>query len=144
MRRIARRAVLGTLVLAGCGSVVPPTMPTFATRVETTAQGRNVAFTVTPWPLDSTVAFLCVDKPGAEFTFDHPVPAASARCVPLDAKTNDDRLVATFNRAALTPDQVGQFRLMAPAYLAVAGKRAPFSGSTILTVVVVTPSAAPG
>ena len=131
-------------MLAGCGSVVPPTMPTFATNVETIAQGRNFAFSVTPWPLDATVAFLCADKPGAEFTFDHPVPAASAHCVPLDTATIDDRLVATFNRDSLTPDQAGQFRLMSPAHLAVAGKRALFSGSTVLTVIFIPPSAAPG
>jgi hypothetical protein len=135
-------AVLGGLLFAGCGSVVAPTLPTLppiATSVSTSVGGGKVSMTVTPWPLDATVAFLCVDKPGNEFTVDHPVPAAVAQCVPADVSTGGDRLVAS-----LATDRMGGFRPARPMYLAVAGSRGPIAISTVLTVVLLPPSAAPG
>ena len=83
-------------------------------------------------------SFLCVDKPGKEFTVAHPVPAA-AQCVPVDVSTSNDRLTAS-----LGTERLAAFRVTRPAYLAVAGARGPISAATVLTVVLLAPSAGPG
>jgi hypothetical protein len=95
--------------------------------------------TVTPWPLDTTVAFLCVGRPGTEFTADQPVPAAVAQCVALDVSTAGDRLVASLG----TDKMAGVFRVARPAYLAIAGSRGPISTATVLMVSLLPPSPAP-
>lgn len=134
--------ILGGLVLAGCDSIVAPTLPTLppiATSVSASVSGGRINITVTPWPLDATVAFLCVDKPGKEFSVDHPVPAAVAQCIPLDVSATGDRLVASVGH-----DKLAGFLLTRPAYLAVAGSRGPISTSTVLTILLLAPSASPG
>jgi hypothetical protein len=137
MSRLRRLAALGgLLVLVGCDTTVVPTLPAFATSVTAASQGRHMVFTVSPWPLDSTVAFLCSKKPGAEFTAGNPKPAASARCVPLETATSGDVLTAQFAAESLAPDVVGELgRSGPPWYLAVSGARGPFSAATVLTVV---------
>ncbi len=137
MRRPPRLVALaGALVLVGCGTTVVPTLPTFATSVTAAFHGSNMVFTVSPWPLDSTVAFLCSKQPGAEFTVENPKPAASAGCVPLETTTSGDVLSARFAAESLAPDVVGALgRSGPPWYLAVSGARGPFSAATVLTVV---------
>jgi hypothetical protein len=144
MRPLGRAlAATALLALAGCGSVVPtvpavPSLPPIGTTVSASVANGKVLFIVTPWPLDSTAAFLCVDKPGAEFTVDHPVPAAVAQCVSLDVSTAGDRLTAS-----LGTDRMGGFRAARPVYLAVAGSRGPISTATVLTVSLLPPSPGP-
>ena len=129
-------ALAGALVLVGCASPVVPTLPAFATSVTAAFQGRNMVFTVSPWPLDSTVAFLCSKQPGAEFTVENPKPAASAGCVPLETTTSGDVLSARFAAESLAPDVVGELgRTGPPWFLAVSGARGPFSVATVLTLV---------
>jgi hypothetical protein len=137
MARLRRLAALGgLLVLIGCDTTVVPTLPAFATSVSAGFHGRNMEFTVSPWPLDSTVAFLCSKQPGAEFTVENPKPAASAGCVPLETTTNGDVLTAQFAAESLAPEVVGELsRSGPPWYLAVSGARGPFSAATVLTVV---------
>jgi hypothetical protein len=129
-------ALAGALLFVACASPVVPTLPAFATSVTAAFQGRNMVFTVSPWPLDSTVAFLCSKQPGAEFTVENPKPAASAGCVPLDTATSGDVLTALFAAESLAPEVVGELaRSGPPWYLAVSGVRGPFSAATVLTVV---------
>lgn len=95
-----------------------------------------MVFTVSPWPLDSTVAFLCSEQPGSEFTVENPKPAASAGCVPLETTTSGDVLSAQFAAESLAPEIVGELgRTGPPWFLAVSGARGPFSAATVLTVV---------
>jgi hypothetical protein len=137
MSRLPRLAVLaGLLVIVACGNTVVPTLPAFATSFTAASQGRHMVFTVSPWPLDKTVAFLCSKQPGAEFTVENPEPAASAGCVPLETTTSGDVLSAQFAAESLAPDIVGELgRSGPPWYLAVSGARGPFSAATVLTVV---------
>lgn len=124
------------LAIGGCGTTVAPTLPAFATSYTAAFQGRNMVFTVSPWPLDSTVAFVCSKQPGAEFTVENPEPAASAGCVPLETTTSGDVLSAQFAAETLAPDVVGDLgRSGPPWYLAVSGARGPFSAATVLTVI---------
>jgi hypothetical protein len=134
-------ATCAALLVAGCGLIGPSAsagIPSFATAVETSFVGGQLALIVTPWPLDKSVAFLCVDKPGGEFTVAHPVPAASAQCVSMDVSTADDRLTAS-----LGADQQSGIRVTRPVFLAVAGSRGPLSAATVVTVVLLAPSRAP-
>ena len=124
------------LLVAACGTTVVPTMPTIATSVSAAFEGRNMVFTVRPWPLDGTVAFLCSRQPGAEFTVEHPTPDDSAGCAPLEATTSGDTLNARFAAESLQPDVVWELaRSGPPWFLAIAGARGPFSASTVLIVV---------
>lgn len=133
-RRLGYAALV--LAAAACNTTVVPTTPTIATSANAAFHGNNMVFTVSPWPLDKTVAFLCSNKPGDEFTVDSPKPAAAAGCVPLEATTNDDVLSATFSSEALDPAVVGDLaRSGPPWFLAVAGSRGPFGAATVLTVV---------
>src|SRR4026207_2221152 len=119
-------ALVGALVLVSCTTPVVPTLPTFATSVTAAFQGRNMVFTVSPWPLDSTVAFLCSKQPGSEFTVENPKPAASAGCVPLETTTSGDVRSAGFAAESLAPDIVGELgRTGPPWFLAVSGARGP-------------------
>jgi hypothetical protein len=132
------RLALAAFVLAaaGCNTTVVPTTPAFATSVNAAFQGNNMVFTVSPWPLDDTTAFLCSAKPGAEFTADSPKPAPAAGCVPLETTVSDDVLSARFSAESLDPAIVGDLtRSGPPWYLAAAGSRGPFSAATVLTVV---------
>ncbi len=111
-------------------------MPPIATSAQAAFQGRDMTFTVAPWPLDGSVAFLCLRKPGGEFSAQNPRPAPDAGCVPLDVESSGDRLTATFAAATLSPALAGEFGRSAPPwFLALAGERAPFAASTVLTVI---------
>ena len=131
----AALALTAALAVVGCGEPTVPDLSHVGDHVEVSSAGANTAFIVTPWPLDKTIAYLCVNQPGKEFTVANPIPAATARCVGLDAKTADDRLTATFDRSRLSPEMAGQFRSTAAVYLAVAGSRGPASLATVLTVI---------
>ncbi len=139
--RVVIAVALAGLVVAACGSVVPSTvstLPQIATSISTSIADRKLTIAVTPWPLDATVAFACVDKPGKEFTVDHPIPAAVAQCVPLDVTTAGDRLVASVGT-----DKLALLRPTRPLYVAVAGSRGSISTSTILTTAFPVVSPAP-
>ncbi len=136
MRPIARAALAGVLLLADCGSPVVPSLPQFATSVTQAFDGTAMVFSVSPWPLDGTVAFLCRRSPGAEFTIENPKPAEQAGCVPLEVSTNGDVLRARFDSSSLAPELAEQFDVSgAPWFLAVSGARGPFSAATVLTVI---------
>ncbi len=141
MRPIALGAGLAGLivVVVGCTATnIPtvPTMPPIATSVQAAFQGTTMVFTVSPWRLDATVAFLCRSKPGPEFTIDSPKPAAAAGCVPLESSTSGNVLQARFDALALAPGVADLFNDSGPPwFLAVSGKRDPFSAATTLTVI---------
>lgn len=95
-----------------------------------------MTFTVAPWPIDETVAFLCRARPGPEFTPDAPVPVDAAGCLPLEVSTASDTLVATFDAESLDPAIADELaRAGPPWFLAVAGSRGPFSTATVLEVI---------
>lgn len=133
-RRLRLAAVASLLALSAC-SPLEPTLPTVATSVNASFQGRNMTFTVTPWPLDSSTAFLCLRKPGSEFTFDRPRPAAAAACVPLASTFASDTLTLQLPAEALDPAVVGELaRSGPPWYLAMSGTRGNFSTAVVVPV----------
>jgi hypothetical protein len=111
-------------------------MPPVATSIQESVQGETRTYTVSPWPLDASTAFLCVRKPGPEFTVANPRPAAAAGCAPLHTTVSGDQLVAVFPPPDLDPIVGAEFeRSRPPWYLAVAGSRGPFSAAVVLTVI---------
>ena len=126
-------AVLG---VAGCLPTGLPTVPPLGTSVQAGFDGQAMVFTVSPWPLDDTVAFLCLRRPGAEFTGDNPHPGPAAGCVPIEASSNADALTARFDSRAIDPAAARQFAASRPPwYLAVSGRRGPLSAASVLTVI---------
>lgn len=124
------------LGLAGCLQTSLPTLPQLGTSVQAAFDGRVMVLTVSPWPLDNTVAFFCVRRPGAEFTGENPHPAPAAGCVPIEATSNGDALKARFDSGALDPAAARQFGASRPPwYLALSGRRGPLSAATVLTVI---------
>ena len=133
-RRLCLAAVASLLALTAC-SPLEPTPPAVATSVSASGQGRSMTFTVAPWPLDSSTAFLCLNDPGREFTVDRPVPGAAAGCVPLESTIARDTLTLTLPADSLDPDVAGELaRSGPPWYLAVSGSRVNFSTAVVVQV----------
>jgi hypothetical protein len=124
----------GILAVAGCDSSLVPSMPEVAGSVAESVEGTARIYTVSPWPLDNTAAFLCHERPGAEFTGDSPVPAEDAGCVPLDVTTARHTLRATFDSAKFGPEISAAFDVPGPWFLAIAGERGRFSAATVVEV----------
>lgn len=127
------------LGLGGCGQLVMPTattQPNIATSVTSRIDGRITLFTVSPWPLDGTVAFICRRIPGPEFTPDSPHPAAEAGCLPADVvDTSADSLRVRFDSSKLDPATARTFGRSGPWQLALAGRRGPLAVATSLTII---------
>jgi hypothetical protein len=134
-RRLCLAAVASLVAVAAC-SPVEPTLPTVATSVSASGQGRNMTFTVSPWPLDSSTAFLCLNEPGPEFTIERPIPGEAAGCVPLESSIAGETLTLRLPADSLDPDVVGELaRSGPPWYLAMSGTRGFFSTAVVVPVV---------
>jgi hypothetical protein len=137
VRRLAASIAISLgLQAAGCGQLPGVTVPVIATSVEQGFDGGAATFTVAPWPLDQTAAFLCLRKPGDEFTVQDPRPAAAAGCTPLEVATSGNRLTARMALEDVEPGLAAEFAgSTAPWYLAIAGSRGGVSAATVLTIV---------
>ena len=131
MRSIAVAGLL--LILTACGASVPDPN-SIANSVETGHEGTTLVATVTPWPLDSTVAFFCLRQPGSAFSVETPSPPAAAGCEKANVSTSGDKLTARFDPTTLDPDSAAAFAGQQQWFLAVAGSRGPISVATTLTV----------
>ena len=134
MARIASAPILVSIVLALSACGVLPQGSEIANSVELEWQGTAVIATVSPWPLDNPVAFVCLRQPDSSFTAAHPVPPESAGCAPAGVAATDGRLVAKFDPASLDPATAAAYAAQQQWFLAVAGSRGPVSLSTVLTV----------
>ncbi|HEY3335363.1 MAG TPA: hypothetical protein VGK16_09045 [Candidatus Limnocylindrales bacterium] len=126
-------AIAVALGVAGCG-LLPVDTRSIGTSVEQGVEDGITTFHVAPWPLDlaETVAYVCDDKPGPEFTVDTPVPRSEAGCVELQPDVAGGRL--TLQLALDGQDAASRARLessVSPWYLALRGRR----GATALTLV---------
>ena len=94
-------------------------------------------FSVTPWPLDDAVAYLCLRKP-VRFDVNDPRLRAADGCAALEADTNlsGNQLRATFSADELDGELAERFgQSRPPWFLAVYGARRPFALATVLTVI---------
>jgi hypothetical protein len=140
MRALALSVALAAGLVAGCSSLLrPAAVPAINPTLSQQNDARGMRFTLDPWPLDRAIVFLCLKQPGNEFSVEDPVPAAAARCTPLDVTSDGERVVAAFSLDAVAPELADDFANSAPPWwLAAAGSRGPTS-STIVTQIVVSP-----
>lgn len=135
MRLIASAAWIGGLVLtiAGCGSLIP-SPDDVAYNVELDHQESILIATVSPWPLDNSVAFFCLRHPGSAFSVENPTPPDAAGCTAADVVEDGDSLIAKFDPATLDPATAAAFAAQREWFLAVAGSRGPVSVATAISV----------
>jgi len=132
---LALAGVVATLAFAlgGC-SVVAPKANDIANTIEFEGHGTTTIATVSPWPLDKSVAFFCLRDPGNAFSVDTPTPPATAGCTPADVSTKDDRLTAKLDPTSLDPATAAAFAGQERWFIAVAGSRGPVAFATRFTV----------
>jgi hypothetical protein len=135
MRRWQLYWAAGVLAIAGCAPG-GPTLPALANNAEAAFDGEAMVLTVSPWPLDNTIAFLCLRRPGAEFTIENPRPAQAAGCVPIETSSNGGNLKARFDSRTINPAVAQQFAASrGPWFLALSGRRDALWAATVLTVI---------
>ena len=127
--------VVATLALAlgGC-SVVTPQANDIANSIEFEGRGTTTIATISPWPLDKSVAFFCLRDPGNAFSVDTPTPPAAAGCAPANVATNNDRLTAKLDPTSLDPATAAAFAGQEQWFIAVAGSRGPVAFASRFTV----------
>jgi hypothetical protein len=105
-----------------------------ANNIEFEGHGTTTVATVSPWPLDKSVAFFCLRDPGDAFSEEKPIPPAAAGCTPANVATNNDRLTAKIDPTSLDPATVAAFAGQKQWFIAVAGSRGPVAFATRFTV----------
>ena len=122
------------LMLVGC-MIADSNANDLANSVEFEGQGTTTVATVSPWPLDRSVAFFCLRDPGNAFSVDTPTPPAAAGCTPANVSMNNDRLTTKLDPTSLDPATVAAFGGQKQWFIAVAGSRGPVAFATRFTVV---------
>ncbi len=120
MRTLAVSVALTALLASGCGLLPHP--PEDAPTLTTTFDPRGATFTLDPWHDLDSVAFLCLHRPGAEFTTSHPLPAVGAQCQPIASTMGGSTFTARFDVDVLQPGLRDAFLSSGPPwFLAVTG-----------------------
>jgi hypothetical protein len=127
------------VILVGCRLAVPNAND-IANSIEFEGHGTTTVATVSPWPLDKSVAFFCLRDPGNAFSVDTPTPPAAAGCTPANVSTNNDRLTIELDPTSLDPATAAAFAGQKQWFIAVAGSRGPVALATRFTVVNPEPS----
>ena len=125
-------AALG-VILVGCGVSLPKSND-IANSIEFERQGASSVATISPWPLDRSVAFFCLRDPGDAFSVENPSPPAAAGCSAVNATTSGDRLIAKFDPTSLDPATAAAFAGQQKWFIAVAGSRGPVALATSFAV----------
>jgi hypothetical protein len=128
------------LVLVGCG-IVASNANDIANGVEFEGHGTATIATVSPWPLDTSIAFFCLRDPGNAFSVDNPSPPTAAGCTPANASTKNDELTAKLDPTSLDPATAVRFATQMQWFIAVAGSRGSVSLAT--SFVVINPAQSP-
>ena len=132
-RALAGVVAMLALAVGGCSAVTPKAND-IANTIEFEGQGTTTTATVSPWPLDKSVAFFCLRDPGNAFSVDTPTPPAAAGCTPADVSTKDNRLTAKLDPTSLDPATAAAFAGQERWFIAVAGSRGPVAFATRFTV----------
>lgn len=121
------------LAIAACNATTPNPQD-IGKSVTISRQGTSAVATISPWPLDNSIAFMCLKNPGAGFSVEALVPPAAAGCVPLGVTVAGDRLTATLDPAKIGLDKAAAFEAQDPWYIAFAGSRGPISVATSVLI----------
>jgi hypothetical protein len=133
MRTLAVGVAIAAGIAAGCGLLPPTPDPMTGASFDVSQDGSRTTLVVHPWPLDDSVAFLCLRAPGAEFKASTPVPAPKAGCTRLRVSDAGGRLTAEFDPRTADPAVVEAFATSSPPwFFAVAGRRGPLSFERVI------------
>jgi hypothetical protein len=129
---VALVAAVASLALGGCGSLFVPDPSAIATTISSAPTANGMAWTVGPWPLGGTRAWLCFEEPPAIGIDVTPDPGT---CAPLAVDVADGTLTAAFDSAAAPAVTAGLRRTSPPWFLVLAGRGGLGSFSTVVEVV---------
>jgi hypothetical protein len=123
------------MTLSACGSFLPaPLPPNLAAQIEGTIDKTSLVWTIQPWPLDETVAYLCLDDPVETFAVPEPRLPAGAPCSELEAVVNNEALTVRADRSAIDPNIGIAIGIGQEVFLAIAGQRGGVSGAVVVPV----------
>ncbi|HEV8546159.1 MAG TPA: hypothetical protein VGQ64_07680 [Candidatus Limnocylindrales bacterium] len=134
IRNVAALICAGAIVAITACNATAPNPQDIGKSVTISRQGTSAVATISPWPLDNSIAFMCLKNPGADFSVDKLVPPAAAGCVALDVSVAGDRLTATLNSTKIGLDKAAAFEAQDPWYIAFAGSRGPVSVATSVLI----------
>jgi hypothetical protein len=126
------------LVLVGCA--IAGRNADIANSIEFEGHGATTVATVSPWPLDKSVAFFCLRDPGDAFSVANQSPPTTAGCTPADVLMKNDQLTVKLDPTSLDPATAAAFAGQKQWFIAVAGSRGPVALATRFTVVNPEPS----
>ena len=130
--RVALVAAVAALALGGCGSQFVSDAASIATTISSAHTANGMAWTVGPWPLDGTRAWLCFEEPpaiGVDVALD------PAKCAPLAIDLAGKTLTAAFDsRVASAAVTAGLGSTSPPWFLVLVGSQGFGSYSTVFHV----------
>jgi hypothetical protein len=124
----------GALLAIGACNSAAPNPQDIGKSVTISRQGTSAVATISPWPLDNSIAFMCLKNPSPGFSVEALVPPATAGCVPLGVTVAGDRLTATLDPTKIGLDKAAAFEAQDPWYIAFAGSRGPISVATSVLI----------
>jgi hypothetical protein len=127
--------VAAGLSLSACGGFLPAPLPlNLADHVEGTIDETTLVWTIQPWPLDETVAYLCLDDPAATFAGPEPRLPDGAVCSEVDAVVENQVLTVNVDRSAIDPTIGIVMGIGQQVYLAISAQRGGVPGAAVVPV----------
>jgi hypothetical protein len=127
--------VAAGITVSACGSFLPAALPQdLAAQVEGTIDKTAIVWTIQPWPLDETVAYLCLDDPVETFGRPEPRLPSGAPCSAVEAVVNHEALTVRADRSAIDPSIGIAIGIGQEVFLAIAGQRGGVSGAVVVPV----------
>jgi hypothetical protein len=130
IRTLAALIGVGALLAIVACNATAPNPQDIGKSVTISRQGTSAVATISPWPLDNSIAFMCLKNPSPGFSVEALVPPAAAGCVRLDVSVAGDRLTATLDPTKIGLDKAAAFEAQDPWYIAFAGSRGPIAVAT--------------
>ena len=130
---------LAGLLVGACGPFPLPRPSDggeLATEVEFHFLGSTAIWSVRPWPLDETRAFVCADDPGPAFSGSNPVVPPVPTCVEADIASNGFTLTVRLDSDGLdraVADELAE--TPGSTWLALAGSQAGTTATVVVPVI---------
>jgi len=89
---------------------------------------------IKPWPLESSIAFLCLRDPGSAFAGPAPSVPDAAGCIALEVSSDSANTIEVAVPNDISAADRQAFQQASELYLAVAGQRNSVTTSKVITV----------
>ena len=89
---------------------------------------------IKPWPLEASIAFLCLRDPGAAFAGPDPSVPDAAGCIELEVSSDSADTIEAAVPSDITAADRQAFRQASEIYLALAGKRNAVTTSKVIAL----------